>query len=67
VFRFTLEATDWRDSGLTLPGCRRWSASISFNHGIGEILTAILGAGLRLVAFEEHRMPATYTLQAVQH
>jgi len=29
--------------------------SIAFNHGIGEILTAILGAGLRLVAFEEHR------------
>jgi SAM-dependent methyltransferase len=29
--------------------------SISFNHGIGEILTAILRAGLRLTAFEEHR------------
>ncbi|HEU5073735.1 MAG TPA: class I SAM-dependent methyltransferase [Polyangiaceae bacterium] len=29
--------------------------SIAFNHGIGEILTAILAAGLRLVAFEEHR------------
>jgi SAM-dependent methyltransferase len=29
--------------------------TISFNHGIGEILTAILNAGLRLVAFEEHR------------
>lgn len=29
--------------------------SIAFNHGIGEILTAILAAGLRLIAFEEHR------------
>jgi SAM-dependent methyltransferase len=29
--------------------------SVSFNHGIGEILTAILQAGLRLVAFEEHQ------------
>ena len=29
--------------------------SIAFNHGIGEILTAILASGLRLVAFEEHR------------
>ena len=29
--------------------------SIAFNHGIGEILTALLAAGLRLVAFEEHR------------
>jgi SAM-dependent methyltransferase len=29
--------------------------SVTFNHGIGEILTAILAAGLRLVAFEEHR------------
>ncbi|HEX6275297.1 MAG TPA: methyltransferase [Polyangiaceae bacterium] len=29
--------------------------SISFNHGIGEIVTAILGSGLRLTAFEEHR------------
>jgi SAM-dependent methyltransferase len=29
--------------------------SIAFNHGIGEILTAVLSAGLRLVAFEEHQ------------
>jgi len=29
--------------------------SIAFNHGIGEILTALLASGLRLVAFEEHR------------
>jgi len=29
--------------------------SICFNHGIGEILTALLRAGLTLRAFEEHR------------
>lgn len=29
--------------------------SIAFNHGIGEILTAIMAAGLRLVSFEEHQ------------
>jgi SAM-dependent methyltransferase len=29
--------------------------SITFNHGIGEILTAVLGSGLRLTAFEEHQ------------
>jgi hypothetical protein len=28
--------------------------NISFNHGIGEILTALLASGLRLTAFEEH-------------
>lgn len=28
--------------------------SICFNHGLGEIFTALLGAGLRLTAFEEH-------------
>lgn len=29
--------------------------SISFNHGIGEILTALLRSGLTLSAFEEHQ------------
>jgi SAM-dependent methyltransferase len=29
--------------------------SISFNHGIGEILTAIMRSGLTLTAFEEHQ------------
>jgi SAM-dependent methyltransferase len=29
--------------------------SICFNHGIGEIVTAILGSGLKLTAFEEHQ------------
>ncbi|MDB4941863.1 MAG: hypothetical protein JWP97_1397 [Labilithrix sp.] len=29
--------------------------SISFNHGIGEILTAVADAGMRLRSFEEHR------------
>ena len=29
--------------------------SICFNHGIGEILTALLRNGLRLTAFEEHQ------------
>jgi SAM-dependent methyltransferase len=28
---------------------------INFNHGIGQILTAVMGAGLRLTAFEEHQ------------
>jgi SAM-dependent methyltransferase len=28
---------------------------ICFNHGIGEILTALLRSGLRLTAFEEHQ------------
>jgi SAM-dependent methyltransferase len=28
---------------------------VSFNHGLGEILTALLGTGFRLDAFEEHR------------
>ena len=29
--------------------------SRGFNHGLGEILTAVMDAGLRLDAFEEHR------------
>ncbi|KAA0092740.1 class I SAM-dependent methyltransferase [Mycolicibacterium sp. P1-18] len=29
--------------------------SISFNHGLGEIFTALLDAGLRITGFEEHR------------
>ncbi len=29
--------------------------SAEWNHGIGEILTAVLGAGLTITAFEEHR------------
>lgn len=29
--------------------------SISFDHGIGEILTALANAGMRLLSFEEHR------------
>jgi SAM-dependent methyltransferase len=29
--------------------------TVGFNHGIGEILTAIADAGLRLTGFEEHR------------
>lgn len=29
--------------------------SVSFNHGIGEILGAVAAAGLRLTGFEEHR------------
>ncbi len=28
---------------------------ISFNHGIGELITAVLNAGLSLTAFEEHQ------------
>ena len=28
---------------------------ISFNHGIGEIITAVMDAGLTLLSFEEHR------------
>lgn len=28
---------------------------VHFNHGLGEILTAVADAGLRLVSFEEHR------------
>jgi SAM-dependent methyltransferase len=30
-------------------------AIISFNHGLGEIITALMDAGLRLDHFEEHR------------
>jgi hypothetical protein len=29
--------------------------TVSFNHGLGEIITALLDAGFRLDAFEEHR------------
>lgn len=29
--------------------------TIQFNHGIGEVVTAVLGAGMRLDALEEHR------------
>ena len=29
--------------------------SVIFNHGLGEIFTALLGAGLAITAFEEHR------------
>ena len=29
--------------------------TIGFNHGIGEIITAVMDAGLELVGFEEHR------------
>jgi hypothetical protein len=29
--------------------------SIVFNHGLGEIFTALVDAGLTLTAFEEHR------------
>lgn len=28
---------------------------ISFNHGLGEIITAVMDAGLTMTAFEEHR------------
>jgi len=30
-------------------------ATIGFNHGIGEVITAVTDAGLRLLSFEEHR------------
>lgn len=30
-------------------------ATVSFNHGIGEIITAVMDAGLTLLSFEEHR------------
>lgn len=29
--------------------------SVAFNHGLGEILTALLDAGFRITGFEEHR------------
>jgi SAM-dependent methyltransferase len=29
--------------------------SVSFNHGLGEIITALIEAGLRVTALEEHR------------
>ena len=29
--------------------------SVGFNHGLGEIFTAVVGAGLRITGFEEHR------------
>lgn len=29
--------------------------SVSFNHGLGEIITALIEAGLRVAALEEHR------------
>jgi SAM-dependent methyltransferase len=29
--------------------------SVIFNHGLGEIISALLGAGLTVTAFEEHR------------
>ena len=28
--------------------------TISFNHGLGEIITAVMRAGLQLISFEEH-------------
>jgi SAM-dependent methyltransferase len=36
------------DDELTSP------ETVSFNHGLGEIITALLGTGMNLIGFEEH-------------
>ena len=41
--------------GMSTEDWRAVNLSNCFNHGIGEILTALTNAGLSLTAFEEHR------------
>ena len=53
------EPTRWEDEGtyVRVPAGTTFAANASYdwNHGIGEILSALLGAGLQVERFEEHR------------
>lgn len=53
----TAEGTSFRDATTYVEheGEIDSPDTVEFNHGIGEILTAVADAGLRLDAFEEHR------------
>jgi SAM-dependent methyltransferase len=68
----TVEPVMYESKGTYVPTeaqfQHNWSAS--WNHGIGEILTALLDAGLRLTQFVEHRsvpwnaLPGAMTVDA---
>lgn len=51
------EPTVWDEPGTYVSTSTEFShtRSAEWNHGIGEILTAVLAAGLDVTAFEEHR------------
>lgn len=53
---FSDEPFDWHDEGsYAAPGVEtRHNDTIEHQHGVGKILTALLGVGLRITAFEEH-------------
>ncbi len=53
---FETEGTIFSDSS-TYAGVGSVSApeSVDFNHGLGEIFSALSGAGMRMTSFEEHR------------
>jgi SAM-dependent methyltransferase len=55
----TVEPQVWDEASTytDMPGAHTWTHTVTaeWNHGIGEILTAVLDAGLTIRRFEEHR------------
>lgn len=52
----TAEPLVWEDDGTYVDVDASFTATrtLEWNHGLGELLTAVLRAGLRITAFEEH-------------
>lgn len=52
----TAEPLEWDDEGTYVDVDTTFTASrtLEWNHGLGELLTAVLDAGLQITGFEEH-------------